>query len=178
MNKKEKDKIEENVSEQNLHPQSHIQNDSEPEVSEENHAILTDELESPEKDVAENEITATVEDKQEVDNSTESDKSDQLNLSALFRVIMKNWWMILLNCLIFGAIAALLIIEEPRTYTSQVKLVPESEEVPSGGALSSIASSFSPKLMRSRQSLKGTEEIEIGLSSKVSNIKPPLAIIS
>ena len=76
------------------------------------------------------------------DDDVEKKKSDKLNVSQLFRLLIRNWWVILLNCLIIGAIAALLIIEEPRTYTSSVILAPEAEDVNSGGALSSIASSF------------------------------------
>lgn len=76
------------------------------------------------------------------DDDVEKKKSDKLNVSQLFRILIRNWWVILLNCLIIGAIAALLIVEEPRTYTSSVILAPEAEDVNSGGALSSIASSF------------------------------------
>lgn len=72
----------------------------------------------------------------------ENKKSDKLNVTALVRLLLHNWWVILLNCLIIGGIAALLIIEEPRTYTSSVILAPEAEDINSGGALSSIASSF------------------------------------
>lgn len=69
-------------------------------------------------------------------------KTDKVNLSALFRMLMRNWWMILLNCVVVGTIAALLIVEEPRVYTTDVKLAPEAEDVSTGGTLSSIASSF------------------------------------
>lgn len=64
-----------------------------------------------------------------------------VNLAAIIRQIRKNWWMLLLNCSIIGAISALLIVEEPRTYTSEVQIAPEAENQ-GGGALSSIASSF------------------------------------
>ncbi len=67
---------------------------------------------------------------------------DNLNLGVLGRIIKKSWWVLILNSIIIGTIAALLIIEEPRTYTSEIKLAPETEDVTTGGSLSSIASSF------------------------------------
>lgn len=76
------------------------------------------------------------------DNSNNNQKEQKITLSVILRTIVKKWWMFLFNCIIIGTISALLIIEEPRTYTTEVKLAPEAESDVAGGGLSSIASSF------------------------------------
>ena len=82
------------------------------------------------------------EEEETFEDEEKEEKTDKLNLTALLKAVKSYWWMILLNCLIIGGIAALLIIEEPRTDLSEVKLAPEAEDISSGGSLSSIASSF------------------------------------
>ena len=95
-----------------------------------------EEVKNDDADVAQKDEAQTDNDK------VRFDEDGKLDLDKLFKVFKKYWWMFLLNCLIFGAIAALLIIEEPRTYTTDVCLAPEAEYAPAGGGLSSIASSF------------------------------------
>jgi len=75
-------------------------------------------------------------------NMKSDNEAQKITMRVIISMIMKNWWIFLLNCLIIGAIAALLIIEEPRTYTTEIKLAPETETPAAGGGLSSIASSF------------------------------------
>ena len=81
-----------------------------------------------------------------------------INLGEMYRLLKKRWWMLLLNCVIVGVITSLLIVEEPRTYTSEVKLAPEAEN-DGGGTLSSIASSFG---------------IDLGNMSSADAIRPDL----
>lgn len=103
-----------------------------------------------------------VEDDYEEDDDDDKAKIDddgKLDLVRIFKILTKNWWMIVLNCLIIGVIAALLIVEEPRTYTSSVVLAPEAEGAPTGGSLSSLASSFG---------------IDIGSFSSSDAIRPDL----
>ena len=79
---------------------------------------------------------------EEVEKDKKKDKDESVTLSTIFDVLFKNWWILLLNCILIGVIAALFIIEVPRTYTTEVKLAPEAEDMNAGGSLSSIASSF------------------------------------
>ena len=86
---------------------------------------------------------AEVEDEDEDDeDEVLLDDDGKLDLITIFRILKRYWWMIALNCLIVGTIAALLIVEEPRIYTSSVILAPEAEYGSAGGGLSSLASSF------------------------------------
>lgn len=108
-----------------------------------------------------------VEDGYDVENDDEEDIDDnkidddgRLDLVKIFKILTKYWWMIALNCLIVGIVAALLIVEEPRTYQSSVALAPESSgAAPTGGSLSSLASSFG---------------IDIGSASSSDAIRPDL----
>ena len=96
----------------------------------------------------------------EEDNEKEILDSDgKLDLTRIFKILKKYWWMIALNCLIIGVIAALLIVEEPRTYTASVKLAPEASAAPAGGSLASLASSFG---------------VDIGTISSSDAIRPEL----
>lgn len=152
MNKNQKPDRDKNVD-QGLpdSPQDNIQNENSVTHSDDNDNVFVgdaDDSESAENDSlksidsSDNDTSSEADEESANDEADSTNKSDQLNLTQLLKIILKKWWMILLNCLIFGAIAALLIVEEPRTYTSEVKLVPESEDVSTGGTLSSIASSF------------------------------------
>jgi hypothetical protein len=107
---------------------------------------LDDEQESQKtEDIVEDadEVTQPMDDEDEEDDDEEvMDDDGKLDLTRIFNILKKKWWMIALNCLIIGVIAALLIVEEPRTYTSSVILAPEAEYGAGGGGLSSLASSF------------------------------------
>lgn len=108
------------------------------------------------------EITQPVEsDDEEEDDDNEEilDDDGKLDLTRIFKILKKYWWMLALNCLIIGIIAALLIVEEPRTYTASVKLAPEASTAPAGGSLASLASSFG---------------VDIGTISSSDAIRPDL----
>ena len=139
--KQHKDKLAEdkqlnaNVAEENL---------TELQQATESEAIAPDEetADQPMNPLPEESAMEIDEEEETFDDEEKEEKTDKLNLTALLKAVKSYWWMILLNCLIIGGIAALLIIEEPRTYLSEVKLAPEAEDISSGGSLSSIASSF------------------------------------
>ena len=108
------------------------------------------------------EITQPVEledDEEEDDEEEILDNDGKLDLTRIFKILKKYWWMLALNCLIIGIIAALLIVEEPRTYTASVKLAPEASAAPAGGSLASLASSFG---------------VDIGTISSSDAIRPEL----
>ena len=76
------------------------------------------------------------------DNGKKKQDDGSVTLSTILGVLIKKWWVLALNCILLGVIAALFIIEVPRTYSTEVKLAPEAEDMNAGGSLSSIASSF------------------------------------
>ena len=139
--KQHKDKLAEdkqlnaNVAEENL---TELQQATEPEAIAPNEETT----DQPMNLLPEESAMEIDEEEETFDDEEKEEKTDKLNLTALLKAVKSYWWMILLNCLIIGGIAALLIIEEPRTYLSEVKLAPEAEDISSGGSLSSIASSF------------------------------------
>lgn len=133
-------------------PKNKVQNPGSEIIPEANTGLKQDISESAENIVTDEEFNADLEDdlteKEEITstevctNDKQDDDEKELNFSILLAVIKKNWWVLLLNCVVLGSIAALLIIEEPRTYTTEIRLAPEAEDASGGGTLSSIASSF------------------------------------
>lgn len=65
-----------------------------------------------------------------------------IDLRVVVKKLLKKKWKIGSIMLITGIVAAILIVQVPRAYSSKVMLAPETESVPSGGSLSSLASSF------------------------------------
>ncbi len=72
----------------------------------------------------------------------EENNQEVIDLRVLVKKVLKKKWKIALTVLITGIIAAILIVQVPRTYTSKVMLAPETESLPSGGTLGSLAASF------------------------------------
>ena len=122
------------------HARVYVDNEGEPLDKDDDDADAEDTKGTADNDTItdEDEYDDDEDDKDEV----KFDEDGKLDLSRVFRAIKKYWWMIALNCIIVGVIAALLIVEEPRTYQSSVSLAPEAEMAPAGGSLASLASSF------------------------------------
>ena len=138
------------------HARVYVDNEGEPLDKDDDDAVVEDT-----KGAADND-NATAEDEYDDDDDIQKirfDEDGKLDLSRVFRAVKKYWWMIALNCIIVGVIAALLIVEEPRTYQSSVSLAPEADAAPTGGSLSSLASSFG---------------IDIGSFSSSDAIRPDL----
>ena len=123
------------------HARVYVDNEGEP-LDNEQKEILDERKEGTADDtIVDDEIYDDDEDEED-ENKVRFNDDGKLDLSKLFKALKKNWWMLMLNCLIIGIIAALLIVEEPRTYQSSVSLAPEAEMAPAGGSLASLASSF------------------------------------
>ena len=65
-----------------------------------------------------------------------------IDLGAVLKKLLQRKWKIALILLCVAIVSAVIIVMVPRTYRSEVSLAPETDNVASGGSLSSIASSF------------------------------------
>lgn len=140
------------------HARVYVDNEGEPLVQEQEEETL-DKRQTDYADNDADDVEEYDEEDEEDDEGVRVDDDGRLDLVKIYKTLKKYWWMIALNCVIIGVIAALLIVEEPRTYQSSVSLAPESESSPTGGSLSSLASSFG---------------IDIGSFSSSDAIRPDL----
>lgn len=72
----------------------------------------------------------------------EDEKKKQIDVGEIFRRINEHKKKFSIVILSVAVVSSLLIIQVPRTYKCDVSLAPESDDLASGGSLSSLASSF------------------------------------
>ena len=62
------------------------------------------------------------------------------NIIYTFKLLLRNWWRIGLVCAVVGALSAVYIVSLPRSYKSEVIMIPEMNSGSSpGGGLSGLA---------------------------------------
>lgn len=72
----------------------------------------------------------------------EEQNRQTINLREVFRSLKKRWWLHVPIVLIVIGLSCWVILQVPRTYSSQVVLAPEENNTVTGGSLGSLASSF------------------------------------
>lgn len=70
------------------------------------------------------------------------EKQNIINVKEIIGIIQKNKFLYAKVLIVAFVLALAWILPQPRTYNSKVVLAPETEDLPSGGSLSSLASSF------------------------------------
>lgn len=62
------------------------------------------------------------------------------NIIYTFKLLLRNWWRIGISCLVVGTLSVVYIFSLPRSYQSEVIMIPEvNSSTPSAGGLSGLA---------------------------------------
>ena len=69
-------------------------------------------------------------------------KAKVIDVDLIVKIVLRKKRFIIINLTIVFFVSCIIILSVPRYYTCEVKLAPETSNMPSGGSLNSLASSF------------------------------------